>query len=426
MAKKIQVALLGAGTVGTGVYKLLHRRAGVMEKTIGSELEIKKILVHNLEKKREGIDANLLTNNWQEILNDEEIQIVIEVMGGIEPAKTMILEALHAGKHVVTANKDLIAVHGGELLDAAEEKQCDFLFEAAVAGAIPIIRPLKQCLAGNEISEVLGIVNGTTNYILTKMFEENMGFEEALAKATELGYAEADPTADVEGLDAGRKVAIMASIAFHSRVVFDDVYTEGITKITSKDIAYAKEFDSVIKLLGVARNTEQGIEAGVYPMMLNKEHPLAAVRDSFNAVFVHGDAVDDAMFYGRGAGELPTASAIMGDVIDVARNLKYGCNGRISCTCYNQIPVKSFDEVKNKFFLRMQVHNKPGVLAQIAQVFGNHKVSIARVVQKNAQSENAELVIVTDKVKEKHLKNALQVLKDMEDIIEISSMIREY
>lgn len=426
MEKKIQVALLGAGTVGAGVYKLLHRRAGVMEKTIGSELEIKKILVHNLEKKREGIDSNLLTNNWQEILNDEEIQIVIEVMGGIEPAKTMILEALHAGKHVVTANKDLIAVHGGELLEAAEEKQCDFLFEAAVAGAIPIIRPLKQCLAGNEITEVLGIVNGTTNYILTKMFEENMGFEEALEKATELGYAEADPTADVEGLDAGRKVAIMASIAFHSRVVFDDVYTEGITKITSKDIAYAKEFDSVIKLLGVARNTEQGIEAGVYPMMLNKEHPLASVRDSFNAVFVHGDAVDDAMFYGRGAGELPTASAIMGDVIDVARNLKYGCNGRISCTCYNQIPVKSFDEVKNKFFLRMQVHNKPGVLAQIAQVFGNHKVSIARVVQKNAQSENAELVIVTDKVKEKHLKNALHVLKEMEDIIEISSMIREY
>ncbi len=426
MAKKIQVALLGAGTVGAGVYKLLHRRTGVMEKTIGSELEIKKILVHNLEKKREGIDSNLLTNNWQEILNDEEIQIVIEVMGGIEPAKTMILEALHAGKHVVTANKDLIAVHGGELLEAAEEKQCDFLFEAAVAGAIPIIRPLKQCLAGNEITEVLGIVNGTTNYILTKMFEENMGFEEALEKATELGYAEADPTADVEGLDAGRKVAIMASIAFHSRVVFDDVYTEGITKITSKDIAYAKEFDSVIKLLGVARNTEQGIEAGVYPMMLNKEHPLASVRDSFNAVFVHGDAVDDAMFYGRGAGELPTASAIMGDVIDVARNLKYGCNGRISCTCYNQIPVKSFDEVKNKFFLRMQVHNKPGVLAQIAQVFGNHKVSIARVVQKNAQSENAELVIVTDKVKEKHLKNALHVLKEMEDIIEISSMIREY
>lgn len=426
MAKKIKVALLGVGTVGTGVYKLIQRRADVMEKTIGAELELKKILVHNLAKKRDGIEESLLTDNWQEIVNDEEIQIVIEVMGGIEPAKTMILEALHAGKHVVTANKDLMAAHGGELLSAAEEHSCDLLFEAAVAGAIPIIRPLKQCLAGNEISEVLGIVNGTTNYILTKMFEENMGFEEALAKATELGYAEADPTADVEGLDAGRKVAIMASIAFHSRVVFDEVYTEGITKITAEDIAYAKEFDSVIKLLGVARNTETGIEAGVYPMLLHKEHPLASVRDSFNAVFVHGDAVDDAMFYGRGAGELPTASAIMGDVIDVARNLKYGCNGRISCTCYNQTPVKAFDEVKNKFFLRMQVHNKSGVLAQIAQVFGNHKVSITRVVQKNAQSENAELVIGTEKVKEKHLKNALCVLKEMEDIIEISSVIREY
>ena len=424
--KKIKIALIGAGTVGTGVYKLIQRRADVMEKTIGAKLELKKILVHSLGKEREGIDPSLLTDNWQEILNDEEIQIVIEVMGGIEPARTMILEALHAGKHVVSANKDLIAVHGGELLDAAEEKHCDFLFEAAVAGAIPIIRPLKQCLAGNEISEVLGIVNGTTNYILTKMFEENMGFEEALFKATALGYAESDPTADVEGLDAGRKVAIMASIAFHSRVVFDDVYTEGITKITSEDIAYAKEFDSVIKLLGVTRNTENGIEAGVYPMMLNKDHPLASVRDSFNAVFVHGDAVDDAMFYGRGAGELPTASAIMGDVIDVARNLEYGCTGRISCTCYNHTPVKAFDEVRNKFFLRMQVHNKPGVLAQIAQVFGSHKVSITRVVQKNAQSEQAELVIVTEKVKEKHLKKALQVLEEMEDIIEISSVIREY
>ncbi len=426
MGKKIKVALLGAGTVGTGVYKLIQKRADVMGKTIGAEMKLEKILVHNLGKKREGIDESLLTDNWQEILNNDEIQIIIEVMGGIEPARTMILEALCAGKHVVTANKDLMAVHGGELLSAAEEHRCDLLFEAAVAGAIPIIRPLKQCLAGNEILEVLGIVNGTTNYILTKMFEENMGFEEALAKATELGYAEADPTADVEGLDAGRKVAIMASIAFHSRVVFDDVYTEGITKITAEDIAYAKEFDSVIKLLGVARNTEKGIEAGVYPMMLHKDHPLASVRDSFNAVFVHGDAADDAMFYGRGAGEMPTASAIMGDVIDVARNLQYGCNGRINCTCYNQTPVKAFDEVENKFFLRMQVDNKSGVLAQIAQVFGNHKVSITRVVQKNAQSENAELVIGTEKVKEKHLKNALRVLKEMGDIIEISSVIREY
>ena len=424
--KKIKVALLGVGTVGTGVYKLIQRRTDVMVRTIGAEMEVSKILVHNLNKQREGIDASLLTDNWQEIINDPEIQIVVEVMGGIEQARTMILEALHAGKHVVTANKDLLAAHGKELLDAAEEKHCDLLFEAAVAGGIPIIRPLKQCLAGNEIDEVIGIVNGTTNYILTKMFEENMSFEEALAKATELGYAEADPTADVEGLDAGRKVAIMASIAFHSRVVFDDVYIEGITKITADDIAYAKEFDSVIKLLGVAHNTEGGIEVGVYPMLLNKEHPLASVRDSFNAVFVHGDAVDDAMFYGRGAGELPTASAVMGDIIDVARNIEYGCNGRISCTCYRETPIKKFDEVENKFFLRMQVKNQPGVLASIATVFGSHGVSIARVVQKHIKGDQAELVIVTDKVREDYLKNALEQLRDIENIFEISSVIREY
>lgn len=424
--KKIKIGLLGLGTVGTGVYKLIRMRSDVMERTIGAQLEIKKILVHNKNKKREGVDESLLTDNWKDILEDEEIQIVIEVIGGIEPAKTMILEALKAGKNVVSANKDLIAEEGRELLDTAQEYGKDFLFEAAVAGGIPIIRPLKQCLAGNEITDVLGIVNGTTNYILTKMFEEGMEFEDALRQAQKLGYAEADPTADVEGLDAGRKVAIMASIAFHSRVVFSDVYTEGITKITAADIAYAKEFDSVIKLLGVARNTESGIEVGVYPVMLPKDHPLASVRESFNAVFIHGDAVDDAMFYGRGAGEMPTASAVVGDVIDVARDLAYDCTGRISCTCYRQIPVKDFGEIENKFFLRMQVKNRPGVLAQIAQVFGGHKVSIARVVQKNVHSEKAELVIVTERVKERHMKDATEELKNMESIYEISSVIREY
>ena len=424
--KKIKIGLLGLGTVGTGVYKLIGRRADIMDKTIGAELEIKKILVHNMNKKREGIDPSLLTDDWREIIEDDEIQIVVEVMGGMEPAKTIILEALRAGKNVVSANKDLIAEEGRILLDTAQENGKDFLFEAAVAGGIPIIRPLKQCLAANEISDVLGIVNGTTNYILTKMFEDGMEFEDALRQAQELGYAEADPTADVEGLDAGRKVAIMASIAFHSRVVFSDVYTEGITKITAADIEYAREFDSVIKLLGVARSTETGIEVGVYPMMIGKEHPLASVRDSFNAVFIHGDAVDDAMFYGRGAGEMPTASAVVGDVIDAARDLAYGCTGRISCTCYRQIPVKDFGEVENKFFLRMQVKNRPGVLAQIACVFGEHNVSIARVVQKNARKDQAELVIVTEKVKEKHMKNALGELGGMDSISEISSVVREY
>ena len=424
--KKIKIGLLGLGTVGTGVYKLIRMRSDVMEQTVGAQLEIKKILVHNKNKKREGVDESILTDDWKEIIEDEEIQIIIEVIGGMEPAKTMIMEALRAGKNVVSANKDLIAEEGRELFDAAREYGKDFLFEAAVAGGIPIIRPLKQCLAANEISDVLGIVNGTTNYILTKMFEDGMEFDDALKRAQELGYAEADPTADVEGLDAGRKVAIMASIAFHSRVVFSDVYTEGITKITAADIAYAKEFDSVIKLLGVARNAVDGIEVGVYPVMLSKDHPLASVRESFNAVFIHGDAVDDAMFYGRGAGEMPTASAVAGDVIDVARDLAYDCTGRISCTCYRQIPVKDFGEVQNKFFLRMQVKNRPGVLARIAQVFGAHKVSIARVVQKNAHSDRAELVNVTEKVKERHMKDATEELKQMESIYEISSVIREY
>ena len=424
--KEIQAALLGAGTVGGGVYKLLQKRKEEMPLKIQADLTISRVLVRNPEKKREGIPQQILTDNWDGILNDPKIQIVIELMGGIEPARTYILQALKAGKHVVTANKDLMAEYGKELMDAAQQNHCDLQFEAAVGGGIPIIRPLKECLAGNEITEVMGIVNGTTNYILTRMTEDGMDFNEALKKAQELGFAEADPTADIEGLDAGRKMAILASIAFHSRVTFQDVDVKGITKITAKDIQYAGEFGYTLKLLGVARNTDHEMEVGVFPMMIPLSHPLANVKDAFNAVFVHGDAVDDAMFYGRGAGELPTASAIMGDVIDVARNLEYGCTGRISCTCYNHTPVKAFDEVRNKFFLRMQVHNKPGVLAQIAQVFGSHKVSITRVVQKNAQSEQAELVIVTEKVKEKHLKKALQVLEEMEDIIEISSVIREY
>lgn len=424
--KKIKAALLGLGTVGGGVYKLVQRQKEEMVKKSEANLEITRILVHNMNKQREGVDASLLTDNWKEIVEDPEISIVIEVMGGIEPAKTMILEALCAGKNVVTANKDLVAVHGRELLDAAQENQVDFLFEAAVAGGIPIIRPLKQCLAANEIDEVIGIVNGTTNYILTKMFEDGMDFSEALAKATELGYAEADPTADVEGLDAGRKVAILASIAFHSRVVFDDVYTEGITKISAKDVAYAKEFGSVIKLLGVAHNREDGIEVAVYPMMLPKNHPLASVRDSFNAVFVHGDALDDAMFYGRGAGELPTASAVMGDVIDIIRDIQFSCTGRISCTCYKNTLVKSSDDVKNKFFVRMQVTNKPGVLARIASMFGEHKVSISKVIQKVITDGVAELVIVTEAVKEYHMQDALMHLREMDTTQEISSVIREY
>ena len=426
MSRKIYAAILGAGTVGTGVYKLCQSmKDDVISKT-GAELVVKKVLVRNLDKDRDPIGRELLTDNWKDIIEDKDIEIVIELMGGTTPAKQYILEALEAGKQVVTANKDLLAEHGEEVMGMADKMHADLQFEAAVAGAIPIIRPLKQSMAGNNITEIIGIVNGTTNYILTKMTESGMNYKDALAKATELGYAEADPTADVEGYDAGRKMAIMSSIAFNSRVTFNQVYTEGITKITAEDIKYAKEFGYVIKLLGLARNTPDGIEVKVHPMLIDENHPLATVRDSFNAVFVHGDAADDAMFYGRGAGEFPTASAVMGDVIDVARNMAYGCNGRISCTCYKNLPVKDIGDVKNKFFIRMQVTNEPGVLAAVAEVFGNHKVSITRVVQEHTQPQQAELVIVTESVKEKYMKHALEELLALPSILEVSSIIREY
>ncbi|MGN0359257.1 MAG: homoserine dehydrogenase [Hominisplanchenecus sp.] len=425
--KTINIALLGLGTVGTGVYKVLKRQEQEIVHKIGAELVIKKILVRNLEKAAAKVeDPSILTNSWKEILEDESIEIVIEVMGGMEPAKTCILEALQAGKNVVTANKDLIAADGKELLDMAASHQKDLLFEAAVAGGIPIIRPLKQCLAGNHLTEVMGIVNGTTNFILSKMSSEGMEFKEALAMATELGYAEADPTADIEGYDAGRKMAIMASIAFNSRVTFDDVYTEGITRITATDIRYAREMGCAIKLLGVARCRDEGIEARVHPMLIPSDHPLASVNDSFNAVFVHGDAVDDAMFYGRGAGELPTASAIVGDVLDIARNISYNCCGRISCTCYKELPVKKIEDIKSKYFLRMQVEDRFGVLAGIASVFGNNCVSIAQIIQKAKIRDLAEIVVITDQVEERHFNDSLAVLKGMSMIKEISAVIRVY
>ena len=424
--KNIKVALLGSGTVGTGVYKLIERQREELPHKVGAGLTVSKVLVRDKNKKREGIDPSVLTDQWEDIITDDEIQIVVEVMGGIEPARTYITEALQAGKNVVTANKDLMAVHGGELLDIASHNGCDLLFEASVAGGIPIIRPLKQCLAGNYISEAMGIVNGTTNFILTKMTHEGMEFDEALALATELGYAEADPTADIEGYDAGRKMAIMASIAFNSRVTFDDVYTEGITNITAKDIKYAEAMGCTIKLLGVAKNTESGIEVRVHPMLIPSDHPLATVNDSFNAVFVHGDAVDDAMFYGRGAGELPTASAIAGDVFDVARNIVFECTGRIGCTCYKQLPLKAADEMESRFFLRMHVSDCAGTLASIASVFGNNNVSIAQVIQKNKEGELAELVVVTSKVKEGNFNDAMMIIEGMSVVQKVSKVIRVY
>ena len=424
--KEIKVALLGAGTVGGGVYKLVERRAAEMPDKAGAELKITKVLVKNLQKKREGIPSEVLTDDWEGIIHDPEISIVIELMGGVEPARTYILQALEAGKNVVTANKDLLAEHGQELMEAAERNHRDLCFEAAVGGGIPIIRPLKECLAGNEITEVMGIVNGTTNYILTKMTQEGWDFDDALKEAQRLGFAEADPTADVEGLDAGRKMAILASIAFHSRVTFKDVDVKGITKITAKDIQYAKEFGYTLKLLGVARNEEGKMEVGVSPMMIPSTHPLANVNDSFNAVFVHGDAVDDAMFQGRGAGEFPTASAVVGDLISVARDMQYDCCGRIGCSCYKNLSMKPAGEARHKYFLRLIVEDRTGILAGVAGVLGNNGVSINQGIQKPAVNGVAELVVITDKVETRHLNDAMMIFGEMSMIREVASVIRVY
>ena len=420
----INIAVLGYGTVGSGVVEVINTNHESINKRAGDEINIKYVL--DLRDFPGDPVEKVLVHDYEVIVNDPEVDIVVEVMGGIEPAYTFVKRALQAGKSVSTSNKALVAKHGSELMEIAKEKNINFLFEASCGGGIPIIRALNSSLTADEIDEITGILNGTTNYMLYKMSTENCDFDTVLKEAQAKGYAEADPTADVGGADACRKIAILSSLAYGKFLNYEDIYTEGITKITAEDIAYAKEFDCVIKLLAVAHNTDKGIEVGVYPVLLGKEHPLSSVRDSFNAVFVHGDAVDDAMFYGRGAGEMPTASAVVGDVIDVARNLQFGCNGRISCTCYQDLPVKPFDEVKNKFFLRMQVKNEPGVLAKVASVFGGHKVSIRRVVQKHVQEEAAELVISTEKVKEYHIKDALRELQKMDSISEISSMIREY
>lgn len=426
MERKIHAALLGAGTVGSGVYKLAGMQSEDIVSKTGAELVIDRILVRNKSKKREGIPQELFTDNWQEILDDPRIEIVIEVMGGTEPARDYLTDAMNAGKQVVTANKDLLAEFGDPLFAAAEKNKCDLQFEAAVAGAIPIIRPLRQSLAGSRLTEIMGIVNGTTNYILTKMSEEGMGYGEALDMATRLGYAEADPTADVEGYDAGRKLAIMASIAFNSRVTFSQVYTEGITHITAEDIQYAREFGYVIKLLGITRMTDRGIEVKVHPTLIPDSHPLATVRDSFNAVFVHGEACDDAMFMGRGAGQMPTASAVLGDVIDVMRNIIHGSCGKIGGNCYNSHPVLNVEETDSRFFLRLQVEDKPGALANIAGVLGNNDVSIAQMVQKRSHDGVAELVVITDVVKERHFNDAIRIVQGMSVVREISGIIRVY
>lgn len=421
----IKIGLLGLGTVGRGVYRILTENAANIELRAGIKLEIKKVLVRSLDKDR-GMEMpqGVLTTNLEDIVSDPEIKIVVEVLGGTNPTLDYVLGALRQGKSVVTANKDMVAEHGERLFAAAQENNCDLLFEASVAGGIPIIRTIKQSLAANRIEEVFGIINGTTNYMLTKMTREGSQFEDILREAQAKGYAEADPTADVGGFDAARKIAILASIAFNTRVPLSQVYTEGITGITAEDISYADELGYVIKLLGIAKSREEGVEVRVHPTFIPKTHPLAAVDDVFNAVFVRGNAVGDTMFYGRGAGEMPTASAVVADIMDAARDIVRNVPGFIGCTCYEHKTVLDIGKTFSKYYIRLKVSDKPGVLASIALVFGNKEVSLKSVIQKEATGRTAELVLVTHRVQEQNVQDALMDIKQLSSVIEVANVIR--
>lgn len=425
MKYTVKIGLLGLGTVGGGVVKLLDRNGALIAQKLGRPLEIKKILVRDLNRpRRVKVNSELLTTQADTILKDPEIDIIVEVMGGLEPAREYILEALRQGKSVVTANKDLLAVHGKELFAAAESGGSDLLFEASVGGGIPIVHSLKECLAGNRIRQVMGIVNGTTNYILTKMSQEGREFAEVLEEAQRLGFAEADPRSDIEGDDAARKMAILASIAFGTRITYPEVYHEGIAHLHPQDINYAADLGYAIKLLGIARKEEGVVEVRVHPALVPLQHPLASVGGVFNAIFVEGDAVGEAMFYGQGAGEMPTASAVVGDIMEAARNIIQGTRGRISCTCFNEKAVKPMGEIETRYYLRMIVKDRPGVLAAIAGVFGERQVSLASVIQVGMVGEQAELVFITHRVREQNLMEALEILAGLPVVNKIASVIR--
>lgn len=421
----IGIGLLGCGTVGSGVVKLLDKNNEAIAKRTGEEIILKKVLERDFEKVLNlGLGKEMVTDHFEDILNDDEIDIVVELIGGVEPAYSFIIAAMKKGKHIVTANKDLIAVRGKDLFDTAEENQVDFYFEASVAGGIPVISPLKQSLAGNKIQEVIGILNGTTNYILTKMSKEGSAYEDVLAEAQELGYAEADPSSDVEGLDAARKIAILASIAFNSRVVLDDVFVEGITGIMPEDIGYAAELGYVVKLLAIAKEENGKVQARVHPAFIPVHHQLAFVNDVFNAVFIRGDAVGDVMLYGKGAGEMPTASAVTGDIIEIGRNMMHNSNARIGCTCYEKKEIMDICELNAQFYIRMTVTDRPGVLAGIAGVFGSNNVSLDTVLQKTSSKEKATLILISHCVKEQDLKDALTILKGMSIVKAVDNVIR--
>ncbi len=422
---KVKIALLGVGNVGSGVWKILNTNQEEIRKRSGFDIEVSKILVRDANKKRAvDIPEGILTTSIDEIVNDSSIKIVVELMGGNEPAMEYMLTAMRHKKHVVTANKLLLATKGGELMQVAEEEGIMLYYEASVGGGIPVIQGINESLTANRIESIIGILNGTTNYILTKMSLEGMSFEDALLEAQEKGYAEADPTSDVEGFDAVYKLAILSSLAFGTKIDVDSIYREGITNLKSEDIEFAKEFGYTIKLIGVAKEVDDTLQMRVHPAMISNKHTLANVNDSYNAIFIRGNAIGDLMMVGRGAGDLPTGSAVVGDIISILRS-----NVDLSATMERRAinwtkKVSSMDETVCEYYIRLWVNDRPGCLGEITTVFGNNDVSIASVRQKGERGSYVPLVFITHATSEGSLNKAIEEIKKVEGISKIDNIIR--
>ncbi len=417
----MRVALLGCGTVGTEVVRLLGEQAADLTARIGAPLELAGIAVRR-PARHQGVPAHLLTTDAQALVERPDVDVVVEVIGGLEPARTLLLSAMKTGKSVVTANKALLAEDGATLHAAARDAGVDLYYEASVAGAIPLLRPLRESLAGDRITRVLGIVNGTTNFVLSRMDSTGAGFAEALAEATALGYAEADPTADVDGFDAASKAAILAGLAFHTRVTAADVHREGIAAVTAADVASAKAMGCTVKLLAICERTSDSIGVRVHPAMIPRTHPLATVGDAFNAVYVEAEAAGQLMFYGRGAGGAPTASAVLGDLVAVARNRLTGGRGAGE-SAYADLRVRPVGESPTRYHISLDVTDRPGVLAAVAQAFAAHEVSISTVRQ-SGRGEDATLVLVTHVAPDAALAATVEDLRAMPIVREVASVMR--
>lgn len=414
----VKIGLVGTGTVGGGCLDILSNHKQDFLRHFGIDLELTRVCSRSSEQAVSRGLQDIFTTDYHDIINDPEIDIVVELIGGTGVAKDVIVEALQAGKHVVTANKAIMASAGEEIMGLAEEKGLEIAFEASVGGGIPIIDPLKHSLIANQIDSIMGIVNGTTNYMLTRMDENGMDYDAALKEAQERGFAEADPTADVDGHDAAAKIAILASIAFNSRVTIDQVYTEGIRRISPIDLAMAHDSGYVVKLVAHARRSEKGIDVRVHPTMIPENHQLATVNGVFNAIFVEGDAVGQTMFFGEGAGAGPAASAVMGDVLEVARHIQMGIKPIVGCTCTDNLPIISMDDLHTKYYIRFVVADRPGVLAAAADIFAKNGVSVRMVTQRgNAAREDVNLVFVTHTAEERKVRKTIDEILSLEDVV---------